>query len=65
LHSGALTYPGRVSERPRSRRTLVAGAITVAVMLLIAAIFLIKMSPWNDPHPPFHKRVGHSHSKHR
>lgn len=40
-----------------------AGAITVAVMVLIAGIFLIKMTPWNDPHPNYHKsRIGHSHS---
>lgn len=52
-----------MTERPRSRRTLVAGAITVAAMVLIAAIFLLKMTPWNDPHPNYHKkRTGHSHS---
>lgn len=51
-----------MTERPRSRSTLVAGALTVAVMVLIAAIFLIKMSPWNDRHPAYHNRTGHTHS---
>jgi hypothetical protein len=54
-----------VTERPRSRQTLIAGALTVAVMVLIAAIFLIKMSPWNDRHPAYHKRVGNTHSSSR
>lgn len=37
-----------------------AGALTVAVMVLIAAVFLLKSSPWNDPHPRFHKKTSTS-----
>ena len=49
-----------MTERPRSRRTIVVGALTVAAMVLIAALFLIKASPWNDPHPRFHKKTSTS-----
>jgi hypothetical protein len=43
-----------VTERPRSRTTIIVGWVTAAVMVLIAAIFLLIASPWNDPHPGQH-----------
>lgn len=54
-----------MTERPRSRATIIAGTITVAAMLIIAMIFLLISSPWNDPHPRFHKKPQHpAHSRH-
>ncbi len=52
-----------MTERPRSRLTIVVGALTIAVMVLIAALFLVKTSPWNDPHPRFHKKTSTSSNK--
>jgi len=52
-----------VQERPRSRATIIAGIITVVAMLIIAAIFLVISSPWNDPHPRFHKKTPSSSSR--
>jgi hypothetical protein len=40
-----------VAERTRTRQTVVIGWLTVAVMVLIATIFLLIQSPWNDPGP--------------
>jgi hypothetical protein len=54
-----------VAERPRSRATIIAGIITMVAMLIIATIFLLISSPWNDPHPLFHKKHPHpaTHSR--
>ena len=55
-----------MTERPRSRATIIAGIATVVAMLIIAAIFLLISSPWNDPHPGFHKKKpAATHSHHR
>ena len=55
-----------MNERPRSRATIIAGIATVVAMLIIAAIFLLISSPWNDPHPGFHKKKpAATHSHHR
>ncbi len=44
-----------MAERPRSRQTVIVGWLTVAAIVLIAAIFLLIQSPWNDPGPrPLH-----------
>jgi hypothetical protein len=45
--------------------TIIAGIITVVAMLIIATIFLLISSPWNDPHPLFHKKRPHpaTHSR--
>jgi hypothetical protein len=48
-----------VAERPRSRATIVVGCLTILAMLIIATIFLLITSPWNDPHPGFHKKRAH------
>ncbi|MGH8862284.1 MAG: hypothetical protein ACRDVG_13830 [Jatrophihabitantaceae bacterium] len=46
-----------MTERPRDRTTVIVGVITVAVMAVIAAIFLLIASPWDDPHAGQHKKA--------
>jgi hypothetical protein len=53
-----------VAERPRDRTTVLIGWLTVFVMVVIATIFLVTMSPWNDPHPRFHPKKVHSTRHH-
>lgn len=48
-----------MAERPRSRATIIAGCLTILAMLIIATIFLLITSPWNDRHPGFHKKRPH------
>lgn len=45
-----------MAERPHSRTTVLVGWLTVATMVVIATIFLLISSPWNDPHPHLHKK---------
>jgi uncharacterized membrane protein len=54
-----------MAERPRDRTTIIAGIITIAAMLLIAAIFLLISSPWNDPGPRPHKPKPVHTTQHR
>lgn len=49
-----------MAERPRDRTTVLVGWLTVFVMAAIATIFLVTMSPWDDPHPRFHPKQVHS-----
>ena len=53
-----------VAERPRDRTTVLIGWLTVFVMAVIATIFLVTMSPWDDPHPRFHPKKVHSTRHH-
>lgn len=59
------SYAEVVPERTRSKQTIAVGWLTIAVMVLIAAIILLIQSPWNDPGPRVHKppspfSTGHS-----
>jgi ABC-type proline/glycine betaine transport system permease subunit len=54
-----------VAERPRDRTTILIGALTIVAMAIIATIFLIITSPWNDPHPRFHPKPAHTHAARR
>lgn len=42
-----------MTERPRSRQTVLVGWLTVALIVLLATVILLIQSPWNDraPHP--------------
>ncbi len=50
-----------MADRPRDRTTILIGVLTIVAMAIVATIFLLITSPWNDPHPRFHK-LEHTHS---
>jgi hypothetical protein len=54
-----------VADRPRDRTTILIGVLTIVAMAIVATIFLVISSPWNDPHPRFHPKPAHTHSARR
>ena len=40
-----------MAERERSRTTIIVGAVTVGLILALAAVILVITTPWDDPVP--------------